>query len=285
MSPTETADANPAPGPAGRAGPGASHEPPAWTTVMKQQVRLVSWKQRRSLALLALAAAVVSLLRLAPPFPADAAVAATEILILAPAYGFGLLIALVWPVIVWSDEGPGDRSYHWSLPVPRAVHDLTRTGVGGAWFLTAALVGLAVGFLTVFVGWGRPTVPGAPGPLVAAALGLTVAYLGGSVVAQLTEHPFRWLLGIFIGLVLFGTLGAMAAMRWPWAAPVYEVGLSVFQGSYGLNAALDAPRTLARGDAAASDAWAALLLWLGLAVAAVVASSLVFRQRAKGAAQ
>ena len=39
--------------------------------------------------------------------------------------------------IVWFNEAPPHRRYHWAMPVRREVHDIVRVGAGAAWLLVA----------------------------------------------------------------------------------------------------------------------------------------------------
>lgn len=56
---------------------------------------------------------------------------------------FLLPVAAIWAILVWSGEGPRERGYHWSMPVPRAAHELARVAAG-ALYLVAMYAVFAV---------------------------------------------------------------------------------------------------------------------------------------------
>ena len=53
---------------------------------------------------------------------------------------FALPAAGIWAMMVWWGEGSDRRSYHWSLPIPRPVHDLMRVAAGAPYLLGAYAV-------------------------------------------------------------------------------------------------------------------------------------------------
>lgn len=285
----ETPSAEGAQGGEGRTDTG----PAAWSAVLQAQLRLLLLKKWKLLALLALAIALptVALLIADPPAATEstrdfglADFAATSF------YWLAALLALAWAASVWSDEGPGDRAYHWSLPVRRPVHDLTRVGVGGLLFL-------AVAALVVFGVWaghlllGGSFVLGDPALFGLSAAVVAVAYLLGTIPALVADHPSRWAVGTVLGYLILGGLLEEAAERWSWLAGLEGVVKSVWNGAYGLENALTYPSVVAisrRVEEYSLDpgqGGGALLLWLGLAAAAVVGVSFLHLERAKGAAE
>lgn len=259
---------------------------PAWVVVLRKQMRLVTLKRRRDLVLLGGAAGLASFLRLTDAYGAES-VTFARFFVTSPLFPLTTFLALLWPGAVWSGEGPGERAYHWSLPVARSVHDLTRVGVGGACYLGVVSLGLGVGLLAVAVGWGRATpVTGVRVP-AAAALALVLAYLTGTVPALSSAHPYRWVLGTYVGGALALSLSEVLARRQPSLARLHETLRVVTAGEYGLVSAFEAPVRLAAGGSGGADGspWACLLLWLGVAAAATVATSSLHLERARGAAE
>lgn len=259
---------------------------PAWRVVLKEQGRLLYLKQRRTLVGLAAAAALASLLRLTEVY-ASSSVTVSEMLLGSPLYALVLLAALFWATAVWSDEGPGDRAYHWSLPVRRPVHDATRTGVGAGWFVAVVLTGFVVGMTLVALAWGRTTVLARPGVAVLMVLGVLLAYLLGSVAAVASEHPHRWILWSFFGFLLARMMATAASERWPALALVRDGLAAIWSGPYGLEVALTAGHHVAHlpVEKAAPDPVAALLLWLFLVGGSVAWVLFLRLERAKGAAE
>lgn len=258
---------------------------PGWTVVLRRQMRLVMLKRRRELLLLGGAAALAAFLRLTGAFPADSVsfarfFAASSLL---PLVTF---VALLWPGGVWSGEGPGDRAYHWSLPVARPAHDLTRLGAGAAWYLVIVALGLGIGLLTVYLGWGRATPLTRVEVPVAAVLTTVLAYLAGSVPTLFSGHPYRWIFGTYAGGGLALMLSEVVAEKQLLAAWLHEGLRSVTVGDYGFMSAFEAPVRIAAApgfDGAGGAPWGCLLLWTGVAAAAVAITSLVHLERARGA--
>lgn len=260
--------------------------PPDWASVLGAQSRLLARKQWKLLGLLAAGTALVTFLRFGEAYREQATITVEELLLGSPLYVLACLLAVAWAAGVWSDEGPGERAYHWSLPVVRPVHDLTRVGVGAGFFLIAGLGGLALGGAASLV-WGVPLVPGGITSMGLIALGLLLGFLLGTVPALLSGHPLRWAVGVPLGYAVFGGLTAEAADRWSWLQGIEAAVTSVWSGTLGLRAAFLAPHEVtgyAEGPVS-SEPLGALLLWLGLAAAAVVALSFLHLERAKGAAE
>lgn len=258
--------------------------PPAWTRVLARQWRLVRLRHGRELLALAVGAVLATSLRLAASFPAQGNVTLVELVLRTPLLAILHVVAFLWGGAVWSAEGPSNRQYHWSLPVRRPSHDLTRVLVGGGWFFASLGAGLLVGGLA-FAAAGRGIVPGSPGLLGLVGLALATSYLLGTVPALVTDHPYRWMFGVGIGyLVLRMVVGTLAARGLvPDAA---AAGLDrLADGSLGFNAYLFAPQEIAgvSEQAVSPHPGGALLLWVALAVAAVVGLSFLHLERTRGA--
>lgn len=279
-----------------RAGGLSDPEPPPWSAVLRTQLRLLLQKKWKLLALLALAIALQTfgILRgvqwMGEPAPGVEAGGGgwslSTIAMAPPVYGLVGLIALFWAASVWSDEGPGARAYHWSLPVRRPVHDLTRVGAGAILFMAAALLAFSVGY-GIHVLRGVSISLGEPPVLGLTVLGIGLVYLLGAIPTFLVDHPIRWTLGTVLGYLILGGLLQEAAERWSWLAGLEGAVKSVWNGAYGLEAAFAAPphvSTVVQQTGSATSV-PALLLWLCLAAVAVVSLSLLHLERAKGAAE
>ena len=270
--------------------------PPTWGTVAAAQARLVARKRWKTLAAIPLGMGLFVLPWLymvlvdAGASPDGVSVSFVDLL-LGPLYFLVLLVGFAWALTLWSDEGPGDRAYHWSLPVERPVHDLTRLGVGAVWFLAAGVAGVLVWGLgwNTFAGGIRT---GSLEGLLIGASGPGLAYLLGSVPALLCDRPLRWTAGSVLGYAVGTGVLMEIAKRWSWLSPLPDVLASVWSGELGLRAAVLAPRHLAgvveapvENVSPTSEPGLALLLWVVLAAAAVVGLSFVHLERAKGAAE
>jgi hypothetical protein len=114
-----------------------------------------------------------------------------------------VLVGPIWAFGVFHNEGPGQRLYHWSLPVGRTAHVWARLLAGLAWlWLTLALL--------VGAGWIMAALDGDLWQLgeisVAGWLnfftGPTLGYLGVSVLTVASDYPIRWFLGLLFAVPL-----------------------------------------------------------------------------------
>jgi hypothetical protein len=56
------------------------------------------------------------------------------------------LVPMVAAFLTWFSESPRKRRYHWSLPVPRELHDAMRVAAGAFWLLAGIALFCVVGF-------------------------------------------------------------------------------------------------------------------------------------------
>lgn len=256
--------------------------PPAWSAVLRSQARLLLRKKWKLAGLIAAGAALAAYLGLVEGTANDL----SQVVVGSPVYGLAWILAVGWAASIWSDEGPGDRAYHWSLPVTRPAHDLTRVGLGGLYYLAVGFAGLAAGTALVALFAGTPVLGGIR-VWGLAALGLVLGFLLGAVPALLTAHPIRWSAGAALGYLIVGGLLGEAADRWTWLAGLDAVVKSVWNGTFGLESAIAAPMQVGgfADGMVTTRPVAALLLWLGLSAVAVVGVSFLHLERAKGAAE
>ena len=276
--------------------PDSVPRPPAWGTVLAAQARLVARKRWKTLAAIPLGMGIFVL----PWFYVAAETGALPsggistfagLMLGSPFHLFAILAAFAWALTLWSDEGPGDRAYHWSLPVGRPGHDLIRVAAGGAWMLAVGATGVLAWSLGGTLLSRMTITPGAPGELLVAASGVCLGYLLGSVPALLCDRPLRWTAGSVLGYAVGTGVLMEIAKRWVWLAPLPEALASVWNGELGLRSAVFAHVHI-QGDTSGwlvdtytSQPGLALFLWIALAAAAVVGLSFVHLERAKGAAE
>ncbi len=191
------------------------------------------------------------------------------------------VLVFFWPLLVtWRGETPSQRGYHWSLPVRRPLHQLARLAAGWAWLVVAVAAGILAGWLVSAVITGRLAV-GDPAVLGAALLSLTALYGLGAVFALLSDHPLWWILGTWVGL---GAITALAHAR-DWTVVHTWLDTVFNTGSLSLGVASSAPAVvagLASGSEAAPRPWAAVLLWTGVATAAMIGAAFVRLERSAG---
>lgn len=116
-----------------------------------------------------------------------------------------------WPMSVWRDEGPRERSYYWSLPTTRLRGQLARVAAGGVWMLgfvsltfLMLMIGLAISgradALSKISVYGWINLFTAP----------VTMYLLTSIAVLQSDRPRRTILGFVVSLwVVYGIFGAL----------------------------------------------------------------------------
>lgn len=254
------------------------HPTPAWRVVAQEQLHAVGIALRKEgIFFLAMLGVIATLVIVAA---VDAAGQPNRNMSLGYAPGAAIpivLVGLLTPFGVWRSEDPTRRAYHWAMPVARGPHTLAKTLAGWCWLTGAvavfllflAALGTVVGAITGDYPRGAPAWQWAI-PFTAASVG----YLLTSTAVVGTEHPWRWIGGLVLALVVGRAFAD--ALDLTAAARALD---SVMNGYYGLEAALfghiRATDPVAGGRAQPSTArWlSATLLWgaigaLGVGLAA-----------------
>lgn len=130
--------------------------------------------------------------------------------------------AAIWALMVWYDERPSRRSYHWSLPVARPVHDLARVAVGAAYLLFVWAILAAAGALVQAAG-------GTLADLTAMEPKVWLGFFAAPLALYLLTMPLvlwseyritKWFL---VGLIAFTQLAlALELLGWPALGHVME---------------------------------------------------------------
>jgi hypothetical protein len=214
------------------------HEPPATRAALGEQLRTVGLGLRREGAVLLLALLGLSLL-IAYMYLHSRHTGGGFFVTLSPETSGPLaLVAMVLPIAVWKGEEPSRRSYLWSLPVPRGPHTLGKVFFGWVWMSAG---------LALFVAWSlavpllvHASAVGKHGPPAPAAwrwavpfTACTVTYLLGTVAVLLSDHPWRWLVGLSVAFLLVRGVSAVPGME-----AVHDAVDGVWSARYGLQAAL-----------------------------------------------
>lgn len=175
-----------------------------------------------------------------------------------------LLGGVVWAVMVWHGEGPSRRSYHWSLPVSRPVHDLVRVGLGAAYLVGICAVLAGVGAVADSLNgtFDRFT---SIGPMAWASFFVAplIVYLLVSPAVVWSEYAItRW---VFVGYFVLGLLAVV--LSWQGYHQLAAGFDRVFNGeTLGLTPALfDASLSaVTRAPVQVGAWWGAVAVWLGL---------------------
>lgn len=232
------------------------------------------------------------------------------------------MLGLLLPIAVWMGEERFGAGFLWTLPVDRRRHALARVFAGWVWLMAGVALfvlwqlGLALlmggSFLSPETLRVIPTfpVPGAVDPAALRAVrwtpeplfwlvpftAATGTYLLASALALGARHPFRWIVGIGLALLLVNAAGAAAHAEWLALAPGRILD-PLFNGPYGMDALLtarteslkvDVPLTTGgtvivwRGLPDTGQWAAATLLWTGAGLAALWAAAFRHRERRRG---
>ena len=189
-----------------------------------QQLRLLAWSGRWLFLFLGL----LVLLVIAGTTDIASGLGLPPVLVAAM---LGLPAPAIWAVAVWHGELPHRRSYHWSLPVSRAAHDLARVAAGAAWLLAVYLALAACGAVLAATNGAWPGF---------AAIGWAwITFFAGPLVLYLLISPFvlwsdsPWLRR---GVTAFIALGFLATVL--DVAVFGDVLQAVFGPGWGLSDAL-----------------------------------------------
>ncbi len=176
-----------------------------------------------------------------------------------------LLGGVTWAVMVWHGEGPDSRSYHWSLPVPRPLHDLARVGVGAVYLLGICAVLAGAGAMAASINgtFDRFATIEAESWVNYFFTPLIVYLLVTPVVLWSDYAITRWVFGITLGLGLVA-----AVLSWQgFQLPVNAMSTIFEAESWGLGAALFDWTLHMVGPAPAGFSWTAAVLWFTVGLA------------------
>lgn len=276
------------------------HPTPGLGAVVREQLRAVGLAVRREGTVLALLVLVPGLLSLFYTLRGGGAVSLSDP---ADVAGTAMILGLAAPLAVWKGEERFGSSALWFLPVGHRRHAIAKVTAGWAWVMvtvaaillwTLLLVHLAGGTLASeesrlvvdasapsglrSVAWTTPWWGWA-----AVFAGATAAYLLASALLLATRHPWRWLAGIALAVLVLGLVSGEGGID--WLQDVLQwTGIHLLLGPYGLDALLtggaeilDVTRELPSGETVQAwtglptfDRWApAALVWLTGGVAAV----------------
>lgn len=242
--------------------------PPGLRTSVRQQVWLLG-ASRRWLHLTLGLLAILLWAYLAGPGLAEGPSPGAALVFTA---WLALVAGVVWPIMVWHGESPTGRGYHWSLPIPRPAHDLTRVAVGALYLICVCAALAGAGVIAEYVDGTSEVMPLEVfstlfGPqawpyFFVPPLGI---YFLTMPAVLWSEYPItRWTLG---GWVAFSFLAlALQSQGFDRLTGILE---AVFSSErWGLSAAVITPLHLGlAGDEATGERWwTAAALWLAIGV-------------------
>lgn len=176
-----------------------------------------------------------------------------------------LLGGVTWAVMVWFGEGPDRRSYHWSFPVPRPAHDLSRVGGGVVYLVGICAVLAAAGAVAASMNgtFDRFATFGAESWASFFVTPLIVYLLVTPVVLWSDYAITRWAFGTVFGLALLAVILAWQGFHLP--ADLMRTIVEAEQ--WGLGPALFDWTLHMVGPTPVDANWPAAALWLALGFA------------------
>jgi hypothetical protein len=138
-------------------------------------------------------------------------------------------------VMAWFGESPRTRRYHWSMPVPRELHDSLRIIAGAVWLVAAIAVFGVIAWFAEDEVLREQWLSRAPAFWASMFLVPLLSYALVTIAALMTGRPLLWMSAALIGIMALGS--DTVERRVPALANVY---LSVFGADHagGLGAAL-----------------------------------------------
>ena len=269
----------------------ALHPRPRWGAVAAEQVRAVGLRVRPFGALLVGALVMYAALAIRATRSAVAETNAEtarglRVLQRIPSFDYSpeisvltAMLALLLAILVWHEEAPRKRMYHWSMPVSRSMHAVTKAFAGWVWAMVGTLLFLSV---VVAVDAVTQNIAGRPidiGRYIVAwewlvpFTSVTVAYALASAATIGAETPIIWIGGLPI---LYACIAVMMASV--GYARLSQRMLILFSGYYGAGASI-AGQVMGPSVAGARvepsvQRWLlAALLWGGAAAILVIAAS------------
>jgi hypothetical protein len=106
-------------------------------------------------------------------------------------------------VLVWVNEGPQSRRYHWSMPVTREVHDVMRILAGAVWLILALAIYCVMTWFTEHPVIREQWLSRAGYFWVGVFITPLLTYLLATTVSLLSGKPMLWLIsGVLLAAVL-----------------------------------------------------------------------------------
>jgi hypothetical protein len=150
-----------------------------------------------------------------------------------------VVLAFLLPLVIWQDEDPTRRVYHWAMPIGRAEHGIVKVTAGWVWLMVATAI--FVLFVAV-VDAAASRISGNPLPRdqsfqvwewLIPFTSVTVAYLFSSAAALGTRTPLIWLGAVVAGYVVLRLLGHALEYH-----ELEELMETITSGKFGLEAAM-----------------------------------------------
>ncbi len=224
------------------------HQPSSKGVVFGEQLRLVALLTRTAAALLVgvllvLAGSTIQVARVARETNLQSGTSQAPNFSFSPQISVLLVgVALLLPLLVWQDEDPTRRLYHWAMPVSRPTHAMLRVLAGWIYLMLLVAVFL-VGMVLVRAITQR--ILALPQPYQAGFVwwewlvpftASSIAYILASAAAVATRRPFVWIFGL--PLLLASIPGLLYQLYVGPSRDIARALISIGRGRYGAGAAL-----------------------------------------------
>jgi hypothetical protein len=256
------------------------HAAPRWRDIAWEQIRAVGLRLRVTGALLFVMLALyggvaISAARSARDTNLSRAARAAVNFSYTPEVSFLFAtLAILLPIAMWLEEDPTKRAYHWSMPVSRATHAMTRTFSGWVWLVAVIAIWLA---FIIAIDAITQRIVGATLPRPLGAL----EYLGGGASPRhATVEAWQYLVPFTAATIAYlfasaAAIGARTPLVWIAGPPLIFVGVSILAFTFGYPEVSSAMSKIISGSYGASAAMSGVIRvdgfpnvdrWLGATV-------------------
>jgi hypothetical protein len=222
----------------------ALHAVPRWRSVAGEQTRFVGMRSRAfcilllSVAILMAGGVIWNAMKFREAVLNKLQTTPLIVISYSPELsGVAILIAMLYAFVVWQDEDPSRRHYHWMMPMSRQAHAYTRVFAGWLWLLALTAI-----FIVYFTALGKIVARVAEQPPLNLAwwaylvpfTAVTIAYLIASALVVGTRRPAIWMAGMFV-VVPSVPMG----LQWiGFDRAGYKLGKALMMGRYSVVPAL-----------------------------------------------
>ena len=131
-------------------------------------------------------------------------------------------------VLVWHNEAPQNRRYHWSMPVRRELHDIMRIVAGAFWLIVAIAIYAALAWFMEEPQVREHWLANATYFWLSIFITPLLMYLLATIAALMAGRPMLWLGGILSAIAIL----SLPVMEEYLPAAVTDVRSALFSEKY-----------------------------------------------------
>ena len=198
---------------------------PTFHTVALLQLQLL-YQMKYAIGLtLILVWGVVGLHVFSDPMPS---VPWTSVPVLIPLHVTIVFLGGVAAVLVWHNEAPQNRRYHWAMPVKRELHDILRIVAGAFWLMVAIGIYATLAWFLEDPAIRERWLSNAPFFWLSIFITPLLMYLLASIAALMAGRPLMWLGGIIAVIAMLSLPVAEEYLP----SPVIDMRTALFSEKY-----------------------------------------------------